>query len=343
MEMQQVEHQFLLRNQATSNQLHQFNVAKDMLIHAGQYLPDHEKIKWIGIMSKHATDITCPKHVDDPFYQMVSGTMQAALPSSSSSFSLNHKLASLESGAKTIMRVVDSERGEKIGMDISRENTRVRERERGAISRENSDNFSVRGGGIDGGQLRAGSNATTKFRNQSVPVTETAVSEGGLKKAHMFSSSHVNDASLMVRADLKAVGRGQASSRGILRDVSGTKGGDSERESNKLPRGLDKEGGHSRGENCTPKSKSDSVTTTTSSNLRLKTSRFSASNGEENRNGTNIASSEGLHGKRSGRKDCKQVFRDDNNHGERRGDDEGVRSEENRGDNSRKGPKGGGR
>lgn len=61
---------------------------------------------------------------------MVSGTMQAALPSSSSSFSLNYKLASLESGAKTFMRVVDSERGEKIGMDISRENTRIRERER---------------------------------------------------------------------------------------------------------------------------------------------------------------------------------------------------------------------
>ena len=58
----------------------------------------------------------------------------------------------------------------------------------------------------------------------------------------------------MVRADLKAVGRGQASSRGILSDVRGTKGGDSERESNKLPRGLDKEGVRSRGENNTPKS-----------------------------------------------------------------------------------------
>lgn len=105
----------------------------------------------------------------------------------------------------------------------------------------------------------------------------SALSEGGVKKVHMFSSSHVNDASLMVRADLKAVGRGQASSRGILSDVRGTKGGDSERDSNKLPRGLDKGGSRSRGENYTPKSKSDfnSVTTTTSSNFGLKTSTFS--------------------------------------------------------------------
>ena len=87
------------------------------------------------------------------------------------------------------------------------------------------------------------------------------------------------------------------------------------RDSNKLPRGLDKEGSRSRGENYTPKSKSDfnSVTTTTSSNFGLKTSRLSASNGEENRKGRNVASWDGVHGTRSGRNDCKQVTRDDNN------------------------------
>ena len=40
---------------------------------------------------------------------------------------------------------------------------------------------------------------------------------------------------------------------------------------------------------------------------------LSASNGEENRKGRNIASWDGVHGTRSGRNDCKQVTRDDNN------------------------------